>query len=107
MPASGLQGGPPLQGRRLPDADFRVSGGGWESWRDSQPGDYMKVKGMHIGQPEGQEIWYIRDPAGKIGTIRSHTVIEHEDGSITVQPSIWDAPDGWHGWLERGLWRSC
>lgn len=40
------------------------------------------------------------------GALRTHTVTEHEDGTITVSPSIFDAPDGWHGFLERGVWRS-
>lgn len=36
---------------------------------------------------------------------------EHEDGTITVSPSIWLKPTpgvdehGWHGFLERGVWR--
>lgn len=40
-----------------------------------------------------------------------HTFIEEDDGSLTVQPSIlsrWGrgGADGWHGFLERGVWRS-
>jgi len=77
-------------------------------WRDSQPGDYMKVppdEGPH--RPDGSPVWYIRDPAGNVGTLLTHTVEEHEDGTITVSPSILDpSPGGWHGWLERGVWRS-
>lgn len=31
---------------------------------------------------------------------------EHEDGSITLSPSIFvNPPTGWHGFLERGVWR--
>jgi hypothetical protein len=35
---------------------------------------------------------------------------EHEDGAITLSPSINLHPtpgmhDGWHGFLERGVWR--
>lgn len=36
-------------------------------------------------------------------------VVEHEDGTISVSPSIHDVgtPNGWHGYLERGVWREC
>jgi hypothetical protein len=118
-----------LRGRRLPDAVFGEPGPGWDAWKDSQPGDYMKVD--HDGKPW----WYIRDPWGRVGRLTTHTIQEHEDGTITVAPSIYDkdggsltqeeivqlrerypdiptiAPglgnDGWHGWLERGIWRSA
>jgi hypothetical protein len=34
------------------------------------------------------------------------TITEHEDKTITVTPSIWfNSPTGWHGFLERGVWR--
>lgn len=33
----------------------------------------------------------------------SHTV--HEDGTITTSPSILDHETGWHGFLERGVFR--
>lgn len=75
-----------MQGRRLPD--------GWHS-QDSEPGDYWKT-------PDGR--WEICDPVGVLGSIGNHEVEEHEDGTITVTPSIYDAPDGWHGFLIKGIW---
>jgi hypothetical protein len=76
-------------GRRLPD--------GYHTF-DSVAGDYWKT-------PEGD--WEIRDPLGVIGGIGDHKVEEHEDGTITVSPSIQDPnPGGWHGYLERGIWSS-
>jgi hypothetical protein len=64
-----------------------------------RPGDYFK-------HPTMPGVWIIRDPAGKLGSLQTHTVVEHEDGTITVSPSILDsAPGGWHGYLERGVWR--
>lgn len=39
-----------------------------------------------------------------------HSFAEHDDGTITVSPSILAVrPDGngWHGYLEHGVWRSC
>ncbi len=40
-----------------------------------------------------------------------HTFTEHEDGTLTIAASISDKAvgsdesDGWHGYLERGVWR--
>ena len=80
-----------MQGRRV-DKDM---------WRnDPQPGDYYWSE--HMGR------WWVRDPLGRPGTLNPelHAVTEHEDGTITVEPSIWDYPDGWHGWLRQGVWTS-
>lgn len=31
------------------------------------------------------------------------TLTENEDGTITLDPSIWvNKPEGWHGWLTNG-----
>lgn len=112
---------------RLPDAEIGVPGPGWDAWADGkcELGSYMKVD-LRTPRP----LWYIRDPFGLIGSLRTHTVTEHKDGSITVTPSILDNADysaqelrergilsivpgpdgrgkGWHGWLERGVWRSA
>lgn len=75
------------------------------SWTEAdapQHGDYGK-------QPDGS--WYCivpGDPDG-MGNLSAHTVTEHEDGTITVSPSILvSAPhkgQSWHGYLERGMWR--
>jgi hypothetical protein len=107
-----------LQGRRLPDAAMSERGPGWEAWEAREPGDYMKVE-------NGTErpYWYVCDPDGKVGTLLSshHVVTEHEDGTISVTPSVLDddprpaieqlggelgaiAGPGYHGFLERGVW---
>ncbi len=82
-------------GKRLPD--------GSEEFKE---GEYAK---------EGADRWWAWPPGGfGLASIRvgsgHHHVDEHEDGTITVQPSIrWahGAKDGgdWHGFLERGVWR--
>jgi hypothetical protein len=40
-----------------------------------------------------------------------HTFTVHEDGTLTVSPSILVRPyhdsPGWHGYLEHGVWREC
>ena len=88
-----------MSGRRLETvAEFYAS---------QEPGVYVKVTST---DPDGigREVWYVRDPNGRVGRLEDHAVVEHEDGTITVSPSILDAsPGGWHGFLERGEWRSA
>ena len=55
-------------------------------------------------------VWYARCPDGSCANLRSHTVIIHEDGTITVSPSILTSTAEkqlWHGFLERGVWMEC
>jgi hypothetical protein len=49
--------------------------------------------------------WDVRAPDGSSCILNPsiHKVVEHEDGTITVHPSI--VTDTWHGWLENGVWR--
>jgi hypothetical protein len=71
------------------------------------PGDYGLDRG----------VWYGRIPTEfgnfHLGSFEKHQVVEHEDGTITVSPSILHTePDDlggkqWHGFLERGVWRRC
>lgn len=79
-----------------------------------QPGEYCQL-------PSGD--WYGKTPNGESCNLKAHKVTEHEDGTITVTPSILISvtypddgvdrgkPPGryelWHGFLERGVWRSC
>lgn len=85
-----------LIGRRLPDA---MNGGSGATFK---PGEYQK-------QVNGT--WLARPPEGHLGDLRNHSVIEHEDGTITVSPSIlvtgWngDQKEIWHGHLQRGIWK--
>lgn len=53
--------------------------------------------------------WMARPPGNHMGDLSGHKVTEHEDGTITVSPSILidDGRNKWHGFLERGVWRSC
>ena len=94
-----------LAGTRLPDATLGEPGPGWELWDNGAcpVGSYMKVT-----TPETSGVvWYIRDPHGDIGSINParHTVIEHGDDSISIDPSI--AGGDWHGYLEHGVWRNA
>lgn len=63
-----------------------------------KPGDYGKIG----------DIWYACTPNGHLGNLANHEVVEHDDGTITVSPSILvgkDPSDNWHGYLEHGVWR--
>lgn len=71
-----------------------------------QPGDYARAL---VGE------WLAMTPNGLLAGLRNHQVVEHEDGTISVSPSILVRGTigldprivEWHGFLERGVWRSC
>lgn len=107
-----IDGLPTYPGRRLPDGQF-----------PERPGDYSCVV------IDGAARWFNWPPGCPWpGTLKPyerdgepfHEIEEHEDGTITVTPSILmretvqtlHAPGGtivafagWHGWLERGVWK--
>lgn len=68
-------------------------------------GDYGKgPAGNWLAWPPGTDL---------LAGLDNHEITEHEDGSITVSPSIlltgFDEdgnPIVWHGYLEAGIWRS-
>lgn len=68
-----------------------------------EPGDYGR------GGADGH--WYCCVPNTDtlMGNLSKHTVVEHEDGTITVSPSILiSSPHRgveWHGYIEKGVWR--
>jgi len=87
----------PMQGHRV----------AWPAQGLMAPGDYAKG-------PDGA--WYAMTPNGHLANLVAHAIVEHEDGTITVSPSILvsvPATDElphkelWHGFLERGFWRHC
>lgn len=63
------------------------------------------------GKDPGDDIWYARPPGVSTGSLANHDVIEHDDGTITVSPSILvtgsdgDIKQSWHGYLVHGEWR--
>ncbi len=77
-------------------------------------GDYGRVFRQGTGW-----VWMVCTPSGHVGDLSHHEVVEHEDGTITASPSLQVSgrqtvrPRGeepnptWHGFLERGVWRSC
>ena len=65
------------------------------------PGEYGKWK---------DGTWYAETPNGYTANLARHKVTEHEDGTISVTPSILvsdDKADLWHGYLTQGVWSEC
>lgn len=98
-----MAAGDTVQGERA--ADVRDG----SQWHDQlEPGQYRRVNG------DRGLYWECRPPdwpPSVGGSLAKHEVTEHEDGTITVSPSIlsrstWRGePIEWHGYLERGVWR--
>jgi len=66
-----------------------------------KPGEYLQLD---------NGTWIGCSPNGHGCNLASHKVVEHEDGSISVSPSIriYDSTgDLWHGFLEKGNWRTA
>lgn len=83
--------------------------------RVEKPGQLIGPDGVDGGYcklPNGE--WRLRTPNGHYGDPSNHEITEHEDGTITVSPSILISrpvngvmQEQYHGYLERGVWRSC
>ncbi len=87
------------------------------------PGDYVHL--IYTGEDgKPHDYWLARTPNGEGAALGAHQITEHEDGTITVSPSIevyilvGPTPKSgerdtrpkkvlWHGFLERGIWREC
>ncbi len=77
-------------GRRVPDATDHY-----------EPGDYGRIG----------RTWYAMAPNGLLANLGKHDVVEHDDNTLTVSPSILvrsaSERERWHGYLERGVWREA
>ena len=57
--------------------------------------------------------WLLYIPGCGVGALSKHQVVEHEDGTISVTPSILrndcdkDEKTQRHGFLTRGIWVEC
>lgn len=69
--------------------------------------DGFDMGGICYWKNEGA--WYLYLPGGGVGNLTNHDVTEHDDGTITVSPSILvEAGRGRrHGFLRRGRWEPC
>ena len=58
-------------------------------------------------------LWWCYLPGCGAGMLTDHTVVEHEDRTITVSPSIKmtghhkGTPTEKHGYVEHGVWRDA
>ncbi len=65
---------------------------------------YWKVEG---------DGWYLNLPGCGLATLRAHKIVEHENGTITAEPSILThghnngVPVTRHGYLVCGVWNEC
>lgn len=86
----------PTQGRRI-----FVPQGGSISDLSFDDGDYCL-------NPVDGKVWHRLPGTPYVTRTGTHTIEEHEDGTITVSPSILskfgDGTISWHGWLRRGVW---
>ena len=103
-----------MKGRRLPVVNGEVT-----EW-PSEPGDYVGPIVGYTGDvpavlflkpnardedavPAARSVQHVTSPP--------HTFHEEDDGTLTIRASISDRAggkpesDGWHGYLERGVWR--
>lgn len=64
------------------------------------PGEYLLNK---------DGTWYAETPSGHLAWLKNHQVIGHEDGTISVTPSILvtNHLGSWHGYLTQGIWKEC
>lgn len=95
-----MAAGDVTQGTRVANLEEASTGEGYIK------GSYWPGRELKDGGIE----WWIVDPAGHIGRLgQGHEVTEHEDGTITVSPSILaetgEHGHDWHGYLEAGVWR--
>jgi hypothetical protein len=73
--------------------------------------DYVEIDDTEICYWKESGIWWLYLPGCGIANLANHTVVEHENKTITVSPSILltghDAgkPVTKHGMFERGVWK--
>lgn len=90
---------------------------------DMRPGDYWRCLVTDGSRPVEVTdrpsnltgaMWMFMAPNGcGVGSLRAHTVREHEDGTATIAAGdgssnsvlIGGAGRSWHGYMDRGVWR--
>lgn len=74
--------------------------------KDNPTGD-MPKPGEYGIDNDGD--WMGMTPNGHLANLSKHKVTEHDDGTISVEPSIkvrTQEETLWHGWLTRGEWKT-
>lgn len=91
-----MSAGDRTPGKRV-ESPFAADGGLIADW--PKPGDFYFYP---------QHGWCGVTPNGHQCGLVKHDVVEHDDGTITVSPSIFvneGRPNAWHGYLEAGVWK--
>lgn len=77
----------------------------------NEDGDLYLAEGDYGFSPKAG-CWQVRPFGHHAGSIAKHEIVEHEDKTISVLPSILltdfgegGEPNNWHGYLEHGVWR--
>ena len=92
-----------MQGKRVwPTTEGYIPAG-----RMSEKGTFGRISEEICPGYERQHWWQVTAPDGSQCSLNPaiHTITEHDDGTITVNPSIVTAT--WHGWLRLGNWESA
>ena len=75
----------------------------------NEAGEMWFAEGDYGKGPDG--VWRARPFGASLGSLEAHEVKEHEDGTITVSPSVLISQGAglpeWHGYLEGGVWRQA
>jgi hypothetical protein len=80
-----------------------------KEWQDPPVTHGAVYRSERAPRQEGEVAhWWLVSPVMDSGRLSPHhTVTEHEDGTITVDPSVcFDGPgkSGFHGFLKAGVW---
>lgn len=78
-----------------------------KGFRKDNPESQTPELGQYGKDVNGE--WVGCTPEGFHCNLSRHDVAEHEDGTITVSPSILvTSHEGqWHGYLRKGQWEKC
>lgn len=76
----------------------------------TKPGEYSFMRyadrKQHHPDEAGEGEWWVCDPNGVfyrlVSSVHSWTI--HEDGTVTISPSIVAPRGGYHGFLQQGVW---
>lgn len=67
------------------------------------PSDYCMRS--RDGEGTGGFLWVVLPNGAGPARLEGWEITEHDDGTISASPSILDHGTGWHGYLERGVFR--
>lgn len=90
----------------MPEQAHRISGFADLATPDAEDGE-MDPRICYWKDDQGTWLLYL--PGCGLGSLKGHTVEEHEDGTITASPSVLmtAGKKTRHGFLRRGMWEEC